>query len=485
VTKPNIKSRKSVLCAGFRPSRGTTTNLTLLWEQIMNKIENHGALIELWNFDLTKAFDMLDHAKVLELLHGSGIYGQLGLVIQNWLTKRSQTVEIGTSKSDEKIVGRSCVQGSVLGPTLWLLYIQSLTTILDRLGVDYMAYADDISIFQRISTQEEKNKFEGILMILQGWAKNFGMKWSPLKTQRMVFKYQNLGEPHPPFEMVFGGKIITPLESTCVSLGVIFDKNCTFSSQIKKVCNQIRALTSLIKQEFASITPALLKKYYQVYIMPALIYCSQVWNPGSEVQLRAIENAVEMFWRLSKNGPPVDHISPRLQLLILDLNFVKKLWDRKSVLNFDEIFQTPVSSNYRPHDNKHLGAIFKSLNISRSKFSYRTRAYWNLLPKDIRHLTYSGFKSKAKEYVLKYSRKFLNLGNKDKEVDHKVFELIDHAPPKHAKKTVINEQIKALRRLLKNKKDAKTVVISDFGPVKANKHKKPHRDASANTKKKK
>jgi hypothetical protein len=420
---------------------------------------------------------MLDHAKVLELLHGSGIYGQLGLVIQNWLTKRSQTVEIGTSKSDEKIVGRSCVQGSVLGPTLWLLYIQSLTTILDRLGVDYMAYADDISIFQRISTQEEKKKFEGILMILQGWAKKFGMKWSPLKTKRMVFKYQNLGEPHPPFEMVFGGKIITPLESTCVSLGVIFDKNCTFSSQIKKVCNQIRALTSLIKQEFASITPALLKKYYQVYIMPALIYCSQVWNPGSEVQLRAIENAVEMFWRLSKNGPPTDHISPRLQLLILDLNFVKKLWNRKSVLNFDEIFQTPVLSNYHPHDDEHLGAIFKSLNISRSKFSYRTRAYWNLLPKDIRHLTYTGFKSKAKEYVLKYSRKFLNLGNKDKEVNHKIFELIDHVPPKHAKNPVINEQIIALGRLHKNKKDAKTVVISDFGSVQAIKHKKPHRDA--------
>ena len=165
------------------------------------------------------------------------------------------------------------------------------------------------------------------------------------------------------------------------------------------------------------------------------------------------------------------------------------------MLNFDEIFQTPVSNNYCPHDDKHLGAIFKSLNISRSKFSYRTRAYWNLLPKDIRHLTYSGFKIKAKEYVLKHSRKFLNLGNEDKEVNHKVLELNDYAPPKHAektliektliKKTLINEQIKALRRLHKNKKDAKTAVISDFGSVKANKHNKPHRDASENTKKKK
>ena len=151
----------------------------------------------MWNFDLTKAFDMLEHAKALDLLHGSGIYGQFGLVIQNWLTKRTQTVEVGSSKSEERVVGRSCVQGSVLGPTLWLLYIQSLTTILDRLGVEYMAYADDISIYQRISTEEEKKRFEGILKILQIWSKDYGMNWSPLKTQRMVFKYQNLRETTP------------------------------------------------------------------------------------------------------------------------------------------------------------------------------------------------------------------------------------------------------------------------------------------------
>ena len=125
----------------------------------MDKIESSGAHIELWNYDLTKAFDMLDHAKVLDLLHRSGVYGQLGRSIQNWLTKRSQTVEIGTSNSEEKEVGRSCVQGSVLGPTLWLLYIQSLTSILDGMGVEYMAYADDISIVQQISTPEEKKQW--------------------------------------------------------------------------------------------------------------------------------------------------------------------------------------------------------------------------------------------------------------------------------------------------------------------------------------
>ena len=452
---------------GFRPFRGTTTNLTLLWERIMDKIESSGAHIELWNYDLTKAFDMLDHSKVLDLLHRSGVYGQLGLSIQNWLTKRSQTVEIGTSNSEEKEVGRSCVQGSVLGPTLWLLYIQSLTSILDGMGVEYMAYADDISIVQRISTPEEKKQFEVVLKTLQDWAKDFSMKWSPLKTQRMVFKYHNCPESHPPFEMIFGGKVIPPLESTCVSLGVIFDKNCTFTSQIRKVCNQIRALTSLVRQEIANITPTLLKKYYQVYIMPALIYCSQVWNPGSEIHLREIESAVERFWRLSKSGPPKDHVTPRLLLLIIDLNYVKKIWDGNHVLDFDDIFQTHKHRHGRVDNDDKLPIILKKLKISRKKFSFRTREYWNLLPINIRRMTYSGFKIKAEEYVIANSRVFLNLGNKDKEVTHKIFEpTIPPTKTKKAtdiKKSAFNDQIRALKAKYREKFGTQAPLISDFG----------------------
>ena len=410
---------------GFRPFRGTTTNLIQLWEKIMSKVETEGGLVELWNYDLQKAFDMLDHPKVLQLLHKAGVRGSLGKTIQNWLTTRTQTVEVGTSRSAERVVGRSCCQGSVLGPSLWLLYIQSLTTILDSMGVEYMAYADDISIVQRMATSKDKAKFEEVLEVLQTWAKDYNMKWSPLKTQRMVLRYQRCREPHAPFEIQFGGKVIKPLDTTCVSLGITFDKNCTFTTQIRKVCNQVRALTSLIKQEVANITPTLLKKYYQVYILPALTYCSQVWNPGNETQLRDVEKAVKNFWRLSKYGPPNDHIPPRLLLIILDLNYVKKLKDGNHVLDFDDIFETDKYRVDREDAEDKLPTIRKNLNVSRTKFSYRARAYWNMIPYSIRSLTYSGFKIQAKAYVMDHSREFLNIGNKDKEVPHKIFEPSD------------------------------------------------------------
>jgi hypothetical protein len=156
------------------------------------------------------------------------------------------------------------------------------------------------------------------------------------------------------------------------------------------------------------------------------------------------------------------------------------------------MFKTPVMSNSRPNDEEHLGLVFKKLNISRRKFSYRTRAYWNLLPKDIRYLTYSGFKTKAKEYVLKNSRKFLNLGNKDKEVDHKIYEIVDKPPTKKTDskainkkicKKVVNEKIKTLRRLNKNILNTSNSPTPDSGS--ARKIKNTLKQDVINTKRKK
>ena len=167
---------------GFRNKMGTTTNLMELWEHIVEVVEKEGALVELWSFDLTKAFDLLDHSKVLNLLLKSGVNGKFGECIEAWLTNRTQYIEVGSAKSKPTRVGRSCVQGSILGPTLWLVYIQSLMDLLEEENVDFFGYADDIAIVKRILSKEDQKDFEKILEILQKWAKDFAMKWSPTKT---------------------------------------------------------------------------------------------------------------------------------------------------------------------------------------------------------------------------------------------------------------------------------------------------------------
>jgi hypothetical protein len=141
---------------GFRNGMGTQTNLLQMWELIMDKLEKEGALVEFWSFDLTKAFDLLDHNQVLNLLKKAGVTVMFGICVQNWLCGRSQYVEVEKTKSRTVPVGKSCVQGSILGPTLWLVYIQSLK----KSGVNYYGYADDIAIVKTIKTKKDKEEFE-------------------------------------------------------------------------------------------------------------------------------------------------------------------------------------------------------------------------------------------------------------------------------------------------------------------------------------
>jgi hypothetical protein len=182
---------------------------------------------------------------------------------------------------------------------------------------------------------------------------------------------------------------------------------------------------------FENITPDLLHRYYQAYVIPNLIYCCQVWQGGDEVQLQPIENAVAKFWELSPTKkPPKSFIEPRLLFILFDLNYVKKMRDGISPLDFDEMFKTSTMKNPRDNVDEKIPAPTFRLEISRHKFGNRTRSYWNLLPKDIRHLKYNSFKREAKTYVLNNSERFLNLGNKNKARPKDLPEIVPYEPSK-------------------------------------------------------
>ena len=92
---------------GFRPKRGCHSNLIEMWEKSIDKVDEHGPTIEMWSFDLQKAFDLLDHGKALTLCHMAGINGFVGKCLENWLVSRKQYVECGFSKSKDRIVQKS------------------------------------------------------------------------------------------------------------------------------------------------------------------------------------------------------------------------------------------------------------------------------------------------------------------------------------------------------------------------------------------
>ena len=166
---------------GFRPKMGCHTNLLESWEKGIDLADEHGPQIEIWSFDLQKAFDLLDHRKALELCHIAGINGKVGRCLENWLTLHNQYVQCGKERSKNRIVNRSCIQGSVLGPTMWIIYIQSL---LDRLEnkCNYYAYADDVTLIAKIASKTEIVEFDKVFQAMIIWGQEFRMRWGAHKT---------------------------------------------------------------------------------------------------------------------------------------------------------------------------------------------------------------------------------------------------------------------------------------------------------------
>jgi hypothetical protein len=321
-------------------------------------------------------------------------------------------VQCGEEKSKERTVNSSCVQGSVLGPTLWLIYIQSL---LDRLDGEcqHYAYADDIAIILKVSTPEEIAKLNKILQILLNWGKEYNMKWGSHKTQRMAFRYHKCGGPPPP-EIHFDGNLIQPTK-TIESLGVLLNRGCVPYAQIERVRQNIRTMKTLIAKHYRIRTEEILVRLYKTYVLPKLNYCSQQWNTGMEAHLKALEKEIESYWKLlgARKKPPKNIMSLRAQLIYNELKLMHKIWRGQSTIDFDEFFSI---SELQKTTNKHIEAKTFKHTFAKYTFAHRIHKYWNYLPLSTRNLSPELFKNEIKLLFnsKKHSQKLLNLGRETK-----------------------------------------------------------------------
>ena len=465
---------------GFIPGRGTHTSLIKVIDKVMGKVEEHESLVEEWNFDLTQAFDKVDHGIALELCHKAGIGGYLGLSIQRWLTERRQYVRMGASKSEETRVGRSCIQGSVLGPTIWAIYINTLLERLDKkkeeLDFEYSAYADDLSIIKHIESDEEVQEMEEILDILQKWSEEFSMIWSPAKTQRIVFKRKYGREPMDPRIVHFNGTEIKPMETKEVtakmeSLGIIISKNLAFQHQIEKVAGKIANLTKIMRKFFVNRPDIILKSFYYAYLYPHQIYCCWVWQPGKEKYLQIIEDTVKKYWRMSlKGGPPKGFLMPILNYILLDQIMVHKIKMGYSSIKFDDIFKM-CKPGTKGEREEWIEIKKTRFDVSKQQFSIRAAVFYNALPKEIRReKSEMVFKKRAEKHILENKNDYENMTR-----DYKISGSCP-TPKKRVVKVAIN-RIKKAGKLLKTGSPRAKMIgkrkggLATFIPI-ANKNKK-------------
>lgn len=257
---------------GFRSNRSTSMAVMELIDKISTKTENKEYTVGLF-IDLKKAFDTIDHRLLLRKLNRYGIRGVANSWLKQYLKNRTQYVQIKNNKSELMRVTCGVPQGSVLGPKLFILYINDICNVSRKM--DCVLFADDTNLF--CSGKDLKHLLgtvETELKIIKRWFDVNKLSLNLNKTKFIVFGNRQINQniqimiENVKIERVFDNKF----------LGVVIDHKLSWNPHIKQLKTKLsKAIGILYKTKDFLSTNALLI-LYQSLIIPHITYCIEVWG---------------------------------------------------------------------------------------------------------------------------------------------------------------------------------------------------------------
>lgn len=277
--------------SGFRPLHSTVTALLDVTNQWYLNIDN--SMINMVVFlDLAKAFDTVSHNILLKKLELYGVKGKSLDWFTSYLTNRQQQCVVEGCISKSQVVDCGVPQGSILGPLLFLIYINDLPGCLQH--VKPHMYADDtILSAASTSTVELQDKINIDLSHIKNWLLANKLSLNVTKTEYIFFgtdfKLSNLGKVLP---VMIGEKEIKRVETT-KHLGVHLDENLKWNEHIDKLCAKVSRAVNGLKQARDYVPISILNIIYKSLIQPIFDYCDIVWgnlDKGLAIRIQKLQN---------------------------------------------------------------------------------------------------------------------------------------------------------------------------------------------------
>ena len=209
-----------------------------------------GLSVDAIYLDFQKAFDTVPHKRLIEKLKSYGIRNKLLCWIHSFLTNRTQHVVVNNQSSSEQKVVSGVPQGSVLGPLLFVLYINDLP---DKLENSSLMFADDTKIFKAINSENDIQALQRDLIKLEEWSSIWLLKFHPDKCK--VLTIGNLERIERPRAFLYELHR-TVLEHVFEEkdLGVYVDSNLKFDYHIEDKLKKANLMLSLIRHSFTCLT---------------------------------------------------------------------------------------------------------------------------------------------------------------------------------------------------------------------------------------
>ena len=273
---------------GFISGRSTVTQLLKYLDDCANCVAS-GKVVDAIYMDFEKAFDTVPHRRLLEKLTAYGITGEVFNWIRDYLRERTQVVIVNGTKSDIGAVSSGVPQGSVLGPLLFVIYINDM---LDTITSEGLLFADDTKVYRPICSKEDALRLQSDIDAMKAWTDVWLLRFNADKCHVLTLgKLENILHTHrykignKELEHVFEEK----------DLGVYVDADLSFEEHIATKVKKANQIMRLIRRSFTYLDKESFTKLYTALVRPHLEYAQSVWSPHlkkyqdlmEKVQMRA------------------------------------------------------------------------------------------------------------------------------------------------------------------------------------------------------
>ena len=424
---------------GFLPQRSCETQLIPYYDDLALSL-NECSRTDIIYFDFAKAFDSVNHDIILNKLKIQfDIDGQLLKFFVSYLKGRVQRVVVGGEFSEAQSVLSGVPQGSILGPTLFVLFINDIGNEIDPMSTIKL-YADDTKLYRKISKSNDHEVLQKDINSLNDWALRNKMKFHPNKCKVLSVSLKRTVEN---YIYKLGNMPITYVSSE-KDLGVKFNSGLTWTDHCNFIYSKANRMLGLARRTCYFISNVSKKRsIYLALVRSQFEHCSPVWRPGNITSIMKIESIQKkaVKWIL---GKPIYNYSissfeyfticKELKLLSLELRFeFKDLKMLHDIINGRSVIKLPSYVSWFSGSrlrSSHLDSyclvsgvqprITRKYNIktncnynndrpdntasSFSKFSnnyfYRALQSWNRLPLNIRIIEIrSLFLNKVEEHL--------------------------------------------------------------------------------------
>ena len=404
---------------GFRKRHSCETQLVSSIEDLARNLEKREQL-DLLILDFSKAFDKVEHQRLPYKLKFYGIDGKINKWIENWLVTREQRVVIDGICSKAVHVQSGVPQGTVLGPLMFLIFINDIGEKIDD-GTTVKLFADDCLVYRKISTPSDGKPLQQDIDNLLAWSKDWKMDFNAEKCK--VLRIANKKSPVATIYNMLGEELEVVVHHPY--LGIELDSKLSWNSHVNNITKRATNVLNLVRRDLYSCPENTKAKAYTTIVRPILEYASTVWDPHQANHIKKLEAIQRRAARFVKRDyDRHSSVSDMLQ----DLNW-PTLQERRYIarsclfhkavngniaVNIPFYIMTPMQLQGR--SQRQFINIGANTNTYLYSFFPRTIRCWNILPIEYRQLKEETFKRKLQKEI---ELKNINVVNPKTHIVHR------------------------------------------------------------------